>query len=133
MIVSGRITSIKWRPEDSDLRRVGQCYRQLSLVRLRMAEIKDASAASSRFNYADNDEELGDLAKFILEIARAVDQTHVVLNNNFEDQGQRNARTLIRLLAGTAQAKQACLALQRECLPYRIGKAYHLPSFSSGA
>lgn len=84
--------------------------RRLALIRLHGRNhetwnIKDAPAASSRFNYDYNDEELGELSTLILDIAHAVDQTHVVLNNNFEDQGQRNARTLIRLLAGPAQPK----------------------------
>jgi len=35
----------------------------------------------------------------IRELATRVGAMHVVFNNNFEDQGQRNARTLMRLLA----------------------------------
>ena len=31
-------------------------------------------------------------------------QTHVIFNNNMEDQGQRNARSLIGLLAGRRPA-----------------------------
>lgn len=33
------------------------------------------------------------------ELAKRVGAMHVMFNNNFEDQGQRNARTLMRLLA----------------------------------
>ncbi|MEX3640207.1 DUF72 domain-containing protein [Paraburkholderia sp. BR14320] len=64
--------------------------------------IKDAPAASSRFNYDYNDEELGSLAEQIIEIAKLVERTHVVFNNNWEDQGQRNAKTLMQMLGGNA-------------------------------
>jgi uncharacterized protein YecE (DUF72 family) len=64
--------------------------------------IKGATSASSRFNYDYNDEELGELAGRIDEIAKGVERTHVVLNNNFEDQGQRNARTLMGILGDSA-------------------------------
>ncbi|CAN7492369.1 DUF72 domain-containing protein [Caballeronia sp. LjRoot34] len=80
---------------------------RLALIRLHGRNhetwnIKDASAASSRFNYDYNDGELSELATLILDISRAVDQTHVVLNNNFEDQGQRNAKTLMSILGVNA-------------------------------
>jgi len=64
--------------------------------------IKGATSASSRFNYDYNDEELGDLAGPIGEIAKRVERTHVVFNNNWEDQGQRNAKTLMQILGGNA-------------------------------
>jgi len=60
--------------------------------------IKGATAASSRFNYDYNDEELGELAGKISEISKQIQRTHVVFNNNWEDQGQRNARTLMGIL-----------------------------------
>lgn len=66
--------------------------------------IKGATAASSRFNYDYNDEELGELAGKIIEIDKHVGRVHVVFNNNFEDQGQRNARTLISMLGRAAIA-----------------------------
>jgi uncharacterized protein YecE (DUF72 family) len=76
---------------------------KLALIRLHGRNhetwnIKDAAAASSRFNYDYNEDELGGLAAQILEISKSVERTHVVFNNNFEDQGQRNARTLIQML-----------------------------------
>jgi uncharacterized protein YecE (DUF72 family) len=79
----------------------------LALVRLHGRNhgtwnIEGATAASDRFNYDYNDEELAGLAVQIREIARAVQRTHVVFNNNFEDQGQRNARTLMGMLDGAA-------------------------------
>jgi uncharacterized protein YecE (DUF72 family) len=82
---------------------------ELALIRLHGRNhetwnIKDAPAASSRFNYDYNDEELGDLSTNITEIAKAVEVTHVVFNNNFEDQGQRNAKTLISILGSNPVA-----------------------------
>jgi uncharacterized protein YecE (DUF72 family) len=64
--------------------------------------IKGATSASSRFNYDYNDDELGKLAGPISEIAKRVERTHVVFNNNWEDQGQRNAKTLMQILGGSA-------------------------------
>ncbi|WP_042271254.1 DUF72 domain-containing protein [Paraburkholderia heleia] len=79
----------------------------LALVRLHGRNhetwnIKGATVASDRFNYDYNDDELSELSGKIREIASLVAQTHVVFNNNYEDQGQRNARTLIGLLGDTA-------------------------------
>jgi uncharacterized protein YecE (DUF72 family) len=64
--------------------------------------VRDAKAASDRFNYDYSDEELGELAGKIREIAGHVSRTHVIFNNNFEDQGQRNARTLMDILGASA-------------------------------
>jgi len=61
--------------------------------------IAGAVASSQRFNYDYNDDELADLATQIYEISQAVAQTHVVFNNNYEDQGQRNARTFDGMIA----------------------------------
>lgn len=79
----------------------------LALIRLhgrnhQTWNIKDAAAASSRFNYDYNDDELGELASSIRDIERNVERTHVVFNNNWEDQGQRNARTLMTILGAMA-------------------------------
>lgn len=79
----------------------------LSLIRLHGRNhetwnIKGAASASSRFNYDYTDDELRELAGRINEIAKHVERTHVVFNNNYEDQGQRNARTLIEILGQTA-------------------------------
>lgn len=62
--------------------------------------VKGASAASERFNYDYSDAELADIAASIGARFAPVLQTHVVFNNNMEDQGQRNARTLMCKLAG---------------------------------
>jgi uncharacterized protein YecE (DUF72 family) len=77
----------------------------LALVRLHGRNhgawnVKGASASSHRFNYDYNDYELGELATQIIEISKAVVTTHVVFNNNYEDQGQRNARSLMAIING---------------------------------
>jgi len=61
--------------------------------------IKGATAASDRFNYDYSDTELGEMAQRIARLAERASATHVVFNNNMEDQGQRNAASLMRLLA----------------------------------
>ncbi len=76
-----------------------------ALVRLhgrnaRTWNIRGATSASDRFNYDYPETELGELAPRIERLALTALQTHVIFNNNMEDQGQRNARSLIGLLAG---------------------------------
>ena len=61
-------------------------------------DIKGATVASDRFNYDYTEQELDHLASQIEEIAAAVQETHVVFNNNYEDQGVRNATTLMARL-----------------------------------
>ncbi|WP_296653656.1 DUF72 domain-containing protein [Paraburkholderia sp.] len=82
----------------------------LALVRLHGRNqatwnIKGATASSERFNYDYNDDELADLAEEIRKIAAYVAQTHVLFNNNYEDQGQRNARTLMAMLGNPLVAR----------------------------
>jgi uncharacterized protein YecE (DUF72 family) len=82
---------------------------RLALIRLHGRNhetwnIQGATSASSRFNYDYDEAELGGLAAQIGEIAKSVERTHVVFNNNFEDQGQRNARTLMQILGQSAVA-----------------------------
>jgi uncharacterized protein YecE (DUF72 family) len=77
---------------------------QLAIVRLhgRNAATWNAASmpsASARFNYDYSDNELRELAVPIQALARDAETTHVVFNNCFEDQGQRNARTLMNMLA----------------------------------
>ena len=64
--------------------------------------VKGATAASDRFNYDYTDGEQKSLAAEIGRLVHMVKNTHVVFNNNMEDQGQRNARTMAGLL-GVAQ------------------------------
>ena len=61
--------------------------------------VKGQTAASDRFNYDYSEDELATLAPAILQLSTQAMQTHVIFNNNMEDQGQRNASTLTRLLA----------------------------------
>ena len=60
--------------------------------------VKGATAASDRFNYDYPDAELSDIAEKVARLALLAASTHVVFNNNMEDQGQRNAARLTRLL-----------------------------------
>ncbi len=57
-----------------------------------------SNVASDRFNYDYSDSELALLAGSIKDLAGHVGCVHVIFNNNYEDQGQRNASTLVRLL-----------------------------------
>jgi uncharacterized protein YecE (DUF72 family) len=56
------------------------------------------TVASDRFNYDYSDAELDALAISIRNVAGRAAKTHVIFNNCFEDQGQRNALTLTRIL-----------------------------------
>jgi uncharacterized protein YecE (DUF72 family) len=82
---------------------------RLALIRLHGRNyetwnIQGATSASARFNYDYDEAELGGLAAQISQIAKSVERTHVVFNNNFEDQGQRNARTLMQIFGQSAVA-----------------------------
>ncbi len=59
---------------------------------------KGLRASSQRFDYDYGDDELANLAKDVRTLARKADTVHVLFNNNYEDQGQRGARTMTRLL-----------------------------------
>ena len=59
---------------------------------------KGLKAASDRFNYDYSEEELAAIAPKVAELSKAVPVVHAVMNNNYEDQGQRNAKTLTKLL-----------------------------------
>ena len=59
---------------------------------------KGQTASSDRFNYDYAEAELAGLVNPILELATKVGIFQVVFNNNMEDQGQRNARTLMEIL-----------------------------------
>ena len=60
--------------------------------------IKGASDSSERFNYDYPEAELNELAQKVKRIAAQALSTHVVFNNNMEDQGQRNAASLSAFL-----------------------------------
>ena len=61
-------------------------------------DIAGATAASDRFNYDYGEPELTEIAEKVARLALQAVSTHVVFNNNMEDQGQRNAALLMRLL-----------------------------------
>jgi uncharacterized protein YecE (DUF72 family) len=61
-----------------------------------------AASAAERFDYDYDEAELTELAAPIRAIARRAGRTHVIFNNCFEDQGQRNARTLMSILGNDA-------------------------------
>lgn len=80
---------------------------ELALIRLHGRNhetwnIKGATAASDRFNYDYSDAELEELADQINAIAAIAARTQCIFNNNWEDQGQRNARTLMGILGDNA-------------------------------
>lgn len=82
---------------------------QLALVRLHGRNTETwnpgpGATAADRFNYDYSDVELDELATSIRAIAQRAARTHVIFNNCFEDQGQRNALTMMRIVGGTRPA-----------------------------
>ena len=76
---------------------------QLAVVRLHGRNaatwnVKGATAASDRFNYDYSDAELQQLVPEILSLERRAELVQIIFNNNYEDQGQRNAATLMNML-----------------------------------
>jgi uncharacterized protein YecE (DUF72 family) len=63
---------------------------------------KGLQSASDRFNYDYTEQELAGFVPPVFALARQVKQVHVILNNNLEDQGVRNARTFMDLLGRSA-------------------------------
>ena len=59
--------------------------------------VRGQTAASDRFNYDYSEAELQGFLDPVRRLASQVDDLHVVFNNNNEDQGQRNARTLMAM------------------------------------
>ncbi len=64
-------------------------------------EKRGLAAASERFNYLYSEEEVVELARPVRTLARKARTVHVLLNTNHEDQGQVNARALMRELAAS--------------------------------
>jgi uncharacterized protein YecE (DUF72 family) len=62
-------------------------------------EKRGLAAASERFNYLYSEAELAQLARPIQALGERVANVHVLLNTNYEDQGQVNARRLLEALA----------------------------------
>ncbi len=64
---------------------------------------KGLTASSQRFNYDYDERELRDVAAKVTALSRNAKRTHVLFNTNYQDQGQRAATTLRKLLdAATA-------------------------------
>jgi uncharacterized protein YecE (DUF72 family) len=61
---------------------------------------KGLTTSADRFNYDYSDDELKGFAKQIDSIGAS--SVHVIFNNNYEDQGQRNARTLMTMISASA-------------------------------
>ena len=59
---------------------------------------KGLRTSAERFNYDYNTDELQEMADRIHRLSPHVKELQVVLNNNYEDRGQRNAKELIRLV-----------------------------------
>ena len=74
--------------------------------------IKGATVASERFDYDYPDAELEAIAERVERLAPETFTTHVVMNNNNEDQGQRNAATLTRILEARRRARVPKLVTQ---------------------
>lgn len=64
-----------------------------------MWDVKGQTAASDRFNYDYSNAELASFLPHMRSLAEEVELVHGIFNNNFEDQGQRNAETLADLFA----------------------------------
>ena len=57
-----------------------------------------SESSADRFNYDYSREELAELVPRIRAVAQRARRTHVIFNNNMQDQGQRNALTLMDLM-----------------------------------
>jgi len=80
------------------------CERAVGVVRLHGRNhgtwnSNGLTASSQRFDHDYNDEELKEIGGQVQKTARKVDETtHVLFNNNYQDQGQRGARALTAIL-----------------------------------
>jgi uncharacterized protein YecE (DUF72 family) len=63
---------------------------------------KGLTASSQRFNYEYADEELTEVAARVEALSAKAERTHVLFNVNYEDQGQRAAKALIKKLSAPA-------------------------------
>jgi uncharacterized protein YecE (DUF72 family) len=60
---------------------------------------KGLKASSQRFDYDYREDELKEIAGEVLTLAPKARTTHVLFNNNYQDQGQRGAAALTKLLS----------------------------------
>ena len=63
---------------------------------------KGMTASSQRFDYDYREDELEEIAENVRQLAPKARRTHVLFNNNYQDQGQRGAAALTQLLAKRA-------------------------------
>lgn len=80
---------------------------ELAIVRLhgRNPETwSGAESAAERFQYEYSNKELADIAALVQTVATRVARTHVLFNNCFRNIAQRNANTMMSILAGGVQA-----------------------------
>jgi uncharacterized protein YecE (DUF72 family) len=68
-------------------------------------DIRDAKVASDRFNYDYSDAELEAIAPQVEALQDTAALVQVIFNNNYEDQGQRNAKSLERIIQGGVYRK----------------------------
>lgn len=59
---------------------------------------KGLKTSAERFNYDYSSEELSKIADNVRKLAENVGEVDVILNNNYEDQGQRNGREIAKML-----------------------------------
>lgn len=78
--------------------------------------IKGNTAASDRFNYDYSLAELQALSGQLRALIEHIAEAHVVFNNNMDDQGQRNARSLMEILAAEGLLKLPELSGQADLL-----------------
>ncbi len=64
------------------------------------------ASSAERFNHDYTEAQLASLVEPLRQLSRLGAATHVIFNNNMEDQGQRNARSLMQLLGPDARAPQ---------------------------
>ena len=62
---------------------------------------KGLTASSQRFDYDYHEDELATIAQDVTRLARDAATTHVLFNNNYEDQGQRGAGAVTGILRST--------------------------------
>lgn len=60
---------------------------------------KGLTSSSQRFDYDYGDDELREIGSQVKRIAGHAEATHVLFNNNYQDQGQRGARAMMEILA----------------------------------
>jgi uncharacterized protein YecE (DUF72 family) len=60
---------------------------------------KGLKSSSQRFDYDYDDAELREIGSNVKQIAGKAETTHVLFNNNYQDQGQRGARALTEIVS----------------------------------